>query len=403
MSLMQSIRGVRRTPWVPLSAVWVAAMGVLAWQVPQGTDVLPALAVTPALSVASGGHRRAVLLSGTLALAALGTDLADDSMAVSGPAAGAACTVLAVAAAGMWTAARRSRLSAELTRTREIAVAAQHVLLRPLPHEVGAVAVSGDYLSASQGARVGGDFYEVLATPFGVRALIGDARGHGLPAIGLVAALLGSFREAAHHEADLPAVVHRLHAAMHRHLSDRDAGEEVTAEEFATVQLVQLAEDGGLLAVNCGHPPPYVLGPQVGPLALGEPLPPLGLFDPLRTDVTVCRGRLDPGEGLLLYTDGVPDARDGTGRFFPLPETLAALGATRVRDAEVVARLRAEILRHTGGRRADDVALLVLTPTPKPVAPPKRQQAPAPVARAQPPVASAADVAAARASSSGGV
>lgn len=362
MSLTRTIRGLRRTPWAPLSAAWVAAMGILAWQVPQGADVLPALAVTPALSAASGARRRAVLASGTLALVALSTDLADDSVGASGPAAGAACAVLAVIAAGMWTAGQRSQLSAELARAREIAAAAQHVLLRPLPLRVGGVEVSGEYLSASHGARIGGDFYEVLATPFGVRALIGDARGHGLPAIGLVAALLGSFREAAHHEPDLSGVVHRLDGAMHRHLSERAQDEDVTDEEFATVQLVQLTEDGVLLAVNCGHPPPYRLGPRTGPLALGEPLPPLGLFDPVRTDVTVCRGRLAPGEGLLLYTDGVPDARDGTGRFFPLPDTLAALAASPVQDADVPSRLRAEIDLHTGGHRADDIALLVLTP-----------------------------------------
>lgn len=371
MSLMRTIRGLRRTPWAPLAAAWAAAMGVLAWQVPHGTDVLPALAVTPALSAATGAHRRAVLASGTVALAALGTDLADDSVAMSGPALGAACTVVAVIAAAMWTAGRSSSLSAELARTREIAVAAQHVLLRPLPRQVGGVVVSGEYLSSSDGARVGGDFYEVLATPFGVRALIGDARGHGLPAIGLVAALLGSFREAAHHEADLTGVVHRLDGAMHRHLSQRapGGGEPLTeefAEEFATVQLVQLSEDGRLLAVNCGHPPPYLLGSRSGPLALGEPLPPLGLFDPLGTDVTVCRGRLDPGEGLLLYTDGVPDARDGTGRFFPLPEALAALASGRVCGSEVPARLRAEIVRHTGGRFEDDVAVLLLARAPCP-------------------------------------
>jgi len=402
MSLLRTIRGLsrrRRTCWVPLCAAWVAATGILAWQVPHGTDVLPALAVTPALSAASGARRRAVLASGTLALAALGTDLADDSVSVSGPAAGAACTVLAVLAAGMCMAGRGSALSAELARTREIAVAAQHVLLRPLPREVGGVAVSGEYLSASHGAKVGGDFYEVLATPFGVRALIGDARGHGLPAIGLVAALLGSFREAAHHEAELPGVVHRLDGAMHRHLSGRAPGEDVTAEEFATVQLVQLAEDGGLLAVNCGHPPPYLLGPRTGPLALGDPLPPLGLFDPLRTEVTVCRGRLDPGEGLLLYTDGVEDARDRAGRFFPLPDALAALAATRVCGPEVAARLRAEIVGHTGGRGADDVALLVLSRTPQPAPICGRVKGP----QALHPEASAATVADASASSPAGL
>lgn len=361
MSLLRTIRGLRRISWAPLSAAWVVATGVLAWQVPHGTDVLPALAVAPALSTATGAHRRAVLASGTLALLALCTDLADDSVGMSGPAVGAACTVLAVIAADMWTAGRRSNLSAELARTREIALAAQQVLLRPLPRTVGGVEVGGEYLSASHGARVGGDFYEVLATPFGVRALIGDARGHGLPAIGLVAALLGSFREAAYHEPDLPGVLHRLDHAMHRHLSERVPGEDVTAEEFATVQLVQIAEDGGLLTVNCGHPPPYLLWPWTGPLALAEPLPPLGLFDPLRTDVTVCRGRLNPGETLVLYTDGVTDARDSAGRFFPLPDALAAMASARVCGNDVAAKLRAEIVRHTSGHAADDVALLVLT------------------------------------------
>lgn len=369
MSLMRTIRGLCRTPWAALSAAWVAAMSVLAWQVPHGADVLPAFAVAPALSTATGAHRRAVLASGSLALAALGTELADDSVGMSGPALGAACTLLAVIAAGMWTAGCRSSLSDELARTREIAVAAQHVLLRPLPRMVGGVEVGGEYLSASHGARVGGDFYEVLATPFGVRALIGDARGHGLPAIGLVAALLGSFREAAHQEADLSDMVRRLDGAMHRHLSERAPGEDVDAEEFATVQLLQLTEDGTLLAVNCGHPPPYLLGPRTGPLALGEPLPPLGLFDPLGTDVTVCRARLEPGEALLLYTDGVVDARDEAGRFFPLPDTLVALAASRVRGADVAAGLRVEIVRHTGGRGADDIALLVLARALQPTVP----------------------------------
>lgn len=152
MSLMRTIRGLRRTSWAPLSAVWVAAMAVLAWQVPHGTDVLPAFAVTPALSAATGAHRRAVLASGTLALAALGTDLADDSVGISGPAVGAACTVLAVIAAGMRSAGRRSKLSAELARTREIAVAAQHVLLRPLPRRVGDVTVADRYSPATGSA-----------------------------------------------------------------------------------------------------------------------------------------------------------------------------------------------------------------------------------------------------------
>jgi hypothetical protein len=355
-----------RAPWAVLSAGWVTAMGLLAWAMPDGSDLLPALAVTPALTVAAGARRLAVLASGGLALAALGTDIADRSVGVSGRAAGAAGAVLAVIAAGMWTAGRRSVMTAELDRTREIAAAAQQVLLPSLPRKVGGLLVTGEYVSASHGARIGGDFYEVLATPFGVRVLIGDARGHGLPAIGLVAALLGSFREAAHQEPELPGVLCRLDGAMQRHLAERAGAagaapeEAEDAEEFATLQIVQLTEDGTLLAVNCGHPVPYVLGPRTGPLPLAEPLPPLGLFDPSGTPVVVSCDRLEPGEGLLLHTDGVAEARDTTGRFFPLAEAVAALAARRVRGADVAPMLRAAVTAHTGGRCDDDLALLVL-------------------------------------------
>lgn len=367
MRLKRTLWGRARAPWAVMSAGWLTAMGLLAWAVPDGTDVLPALVATPALTVATGARRLDVLASGTLALAALGTDIADDSVQLSaGTAAGAAGAVLAVIAAGMWTAGRHTLMTAELDRTREIAAAAQQVLLPSLPRKVGGLLVTGEYVSASHGARIGGDFYEVLATPFGVRVLIGDARGHGLPAIGLVAALLGSFREAAHQEPELAGVLGRLDGAMQRHLAERAGAagaapeEAEDAEEFATLQIVQLTEDGALLAVNCGHPAPYVLGPRTGLLPLAEPLPPLGLFDPAGTPVLVSRDRLEPGEGLLLHTDGVAEARDAAGRFFALSEAVAELASRRVRGTDVAPLLRAAVVRHTGGRRDDDLALLVL-------------------------------------------
>lgn len=338
MILERTRNGVRRAPWAVLVSTWVCVLGGLEWWLPEGADALPGLAVTPALACAAGARQRWILGSGVLTLAVLSSELADDSLDDGGPVFGAAATVLVVVLAGMWTAARRTRMTAELDRTREIATAAQQVLMRPLPYRVGAWTVAGEYVSASRGARVGGDFYEVLATPYGVRVLIGDARGHGLPALGLVAALLGSFREAAHQERDLAGVLHRLDSALGRHLRERAHGEhpaavstpppDPAAEEFATVQLVQLSDDGVFQAVNCGHPPPYLLSRRPRPLPLGEPLPPLGLFDPLHTATPSTCGRIGVGEGLLLYTDGLPDARDGAGRFFSLSDALPhVLGA----------------------------------------------------------------------------
>lgn len=374
MILNWAVGVLRRVPWVLVPAAWVAVMGVLTWQLSEGADVLPALAVTPAVTCAAGARRRWVFGSGLLALGVLGAELADDSFDDVGPVLGAAATVIAVIAAAMWTAGRSTLLSAELDRTREIAVAAQQVLLRPLPRRAGGWTVAGEYVSASRGARVGGDFYEVLATPYGVRALIGDARGHGLPAIGMVAALLGSFREAAYQEPELADVLRRLDGALRRHLRERAQGEHPTAagnppqdpvaEEFATVQLVQLADDGTFQVVNCGHPQPYLLDAAPGPLPIGEPLPPLGLFDPARTTAPAATGHVPPGDGLLLYTDGMQDARDAAGVFFPLADALTAAADVRP-DAPlcgraVAAGLRAAVLRHADDRPTDDMALLVL-------------------------------------------
>ncbi|MET9217319.1 PP2C family protein-serine/threonine phosphatase [Streptomyces sp. NPDC003300] len=361
-------------PWALVPAVWVAVMGVLTWQLSEGADVLPALAVTPAVACAAGARRLWVFGSGLLALGVLGAELADDSFDGFGPVLGAAATAVAVIAAAMWTARRRSLLCDELDRTREIAVAAQQVLLRPLPRRAGGWTVAGEYVSASRGAHVGGDFYEVLATPFGVRALIGDARGHGLPAIGMVAALLGSFREAAHQEPELAGVLRRLDGALRRHLRERTRGEhpaaagvppqDPVAEEFATLQLVELADDGAYRIVNCGHPQPYLLDAAPGPLPIGEPLPPLGLFDPARTAAPAATGHVPPGDGLLLCTDGMQDARDAEGVFFPLADALADAADVRpgtpLSGRAVAADLRAAVLRHAADRPADDVALLVL-------------------------------------------
>lgn len=376
MILARAVGGLRRIqrsagPWAVLPAAWAVALGALARWLPHGGEALPGLAATPVLALATGARRPRVLAGGVLALAVLGGDFADEVPPGGGPALGSAATVLAVTGAGMWAAARRGTLSAELDRTREIASAAQEVLLRPLPRRTGPWSVAGAYLSASRDARVGGDFYEVLATPYGVRALIGDARGHGLPAIGTVAALLGSFREAAHEEPDQTRVLHRLDAALRRHLRERtydehpaaagSAPRDPVAEEFATVQLVQLGDDGVFQVINCGHPEPYLLGQAVRPLPLGDPLPPLGLFEAARTTVPLCAGRIAPGEGLLLHTDGLQDARDGSGRFFPLRDALCeAAGEGPLSGTRLAGHLSAAVRQHAGGPLSDDMALLVL-------------------------------------------
>ncbi|MFD7938340.1 PP2C family protein-serine/threonine phosphatase [Streptomyces sp. NPDC059755] len=258
----------------------------------------------------------------------------------------------------------RQALVRELKQARRVAGAAQSVVLRPPPPRVDGLNVAAAQLSADRGASVGGDLYEVIATDHGVRVVMGDVRGHGLPALGTVAALLGSFREAAHDEHDLGRVLRRLERALERHLRERarDTPDATVAEEFVTVLVLEIREDGELHVLNCGHPWPYLLsGTSVRALSRADPLPPLGPF-PLPVDLSpMSCGRLLRGESVVLFTDGAEDARDTRGRFFSLPESLAKAAHDHpVSPQQIQRTILAALLRHTAGRPTDDIALLVL-------------------------------------------
>ncbi|QGV81537.1 PP2C family protein-serine/threonine phosphatase [Streptomyces ficellus] len=260
----------------------------------------------------------------------------------------------------------------ELKQVKAVARATQQVLLRPPPPRLDGLSLAAAQLSAARGAAVGGDLYEAVATPHGVRIVIGDVRGHGLPALAAAAAVLGSFREAAHDEPALGDVLRRLERALGRHLRERARDEHPAAgggdpahpaaEEFVTVLLLEVRADGAVLALNCGHPWPYRLaGTRAEPVAAGEPLPPLGVL-PLPAEPAPHRcTTLLPGEALFLHTDGAEDARDTSGRFFRLQDALdRALLGTPVPPEALIHRVHSALLRHTGGRLTDDVALMVV-------------------------------------------
>ncbi|MEU8892029.1 PP2C family protein-serine/threonine phosphatase [Streptomyces sp. NPDC048442] len=280
------------------------------------------------------------------------------------------CSCFVLGAVALGVAVRLGPLR-ELRQVKEVARAAQEVLLRPLPARLDGLALAAGQLSASRGAVVGGDLYEVMATAHGVRVVIGDVRGHGLPAIGAVAALLGSFREAAHDEGELGGVLRRLERALQRHLRERSRDEHPAsggaepdcpqAEEFVTVLLLEIHENGEVLALNCGHPWPYRLRRSAEPVAGGDPLPPLGPF-PLPADLHAQRCvTLLPGELLVLHTDGAEDARNADGEFFSLRDALAGAAAELpVSPTALVERVQRALLRHTGGQVCDDVALVAL-------------------------------------------
>ncbi|NJP65925.1 serine/threonine-protein phosphatase [Streptomyces sp. ventii] len=273
--------------------------------------------------------------------------------------------LLLVSLASLATSAARARRERELAHVRRIAQVSQDVVLRPVPGRLEGARAAGVYLAAEAGARIGGDLYEVLSTPYGIRVIVGDVRGKGLPAVRTTAAVLGAFREAAHYEAELADVMTRCEAALRREICRAEElveapGPHDPAEQFVTAVLAQVPAEPVVELVSRGHPPPLLLsGAETRPLEAAVPLPPLGLAEFLGSAPTHAETYpFGPGDRLLLYTDGVVEARDPARNFFELNAHLARLDDSP--PQQLLERLRTALLQHVRGRLEDDAAMVVV-------------------------------------------
>lgn len=243
------------------------------------------------------------------------------------------------------SAAVRTRREQQLRHMTVVAETAQRAVLRALPGAVGSLGLAARYVSATEEALVGGDLYEVAASPYGVRVIVGDVRGKGLEAVQMAATVLGAFRREAFTEPSLATIAEHLDS-----VTVAVAGEE----DFVTALLAEFHDDHTVTLVNCGHHPPVIVGgDRDGLIDTGESQPPLGLT-PVPKAVTA---RWPAGSRILIYTDGLVETRDARGRFFPLTEHLAALREGTLEDA--LDGLVAELVDHAGRRLKDDLALVL--------------------------------------------
>ncbi|WP_250400962.1 PP2C family protein-serine/threonine phosphatase [Streptomyces cellostaticus] len=262
-------------------------------------------------------------------------------------------------------AAARVRRERQMLHMRNIADTTRRTVLRGLPPNWGGLEHAGAYLASDVAARVGGDFYDIQPGPHGTRVLVGDVQGKGLGAVETAAALLGTFREAAYHEAELTVVAERLENRMTRHRLHRIALGEDDEDRFSTAVLLGFPQDAPetVELINFGHEPPLAVGPHgVRALPAGDGLP-LGLGDLAAGRPPLHRVPLGGEETLLLVTDGVTEARDGAGEFYPLvPEVTRAVLADpgRAEPHRLVRRVRDGVLRHTGGHLEDDTTVFAI-------------------------------------------
>ncbi|MEU1023621.1 PP2C family protein-serine/threonine phosphatase [Streptomyces sp. NPDC005904] len=351
------LRGTPPPPWVrwppPLLLVAIILIQLIT---PKTVDLSFLVAAVPPLAALSYGPAATALLGGVVvALLTL------PDFGLGRPGNSDALTITFIALLSILFAWVRSRREAQLVTVRTVAEAAQFAVLPPLPERVGRVRCAGLYQAAEHESLVGGDFFDVRRGPGAVRALVGDVQGHGLTAVGTVAALLGAFREAVLDQPDLQGVAGRLDRRL-----VVDSADDEHAELFATAVLLEFPDDCACVrVVSCGHPAPLLLrGPEVTELAVAAG-PPLGLGIAGLAPPEQLTVPLLAGDRLLGLTDGVSEARDVSGAFYPLAERLSELikSEPEILDdpAELTERMWADVVRYAGTVR-DDVTMMVFAP-----------------------------------------
>ena len=250
--------------------------------------------------------------------------------------------------------------NARLYRDRsEIASVLQRSLLPPHLPEIPGVEVGAEYLPVGEANEVGGDFYDLINTvEDGWICAIGDVRGKGVEAASVTALARYTIRAVTLKDDRPSEVLAALNEAMLRQLSE---------DRFCTAACIRLEpEDGspgvGIDVSRAGHPAPLLVRPD-GPVEeVGPPGRVLGVFD----DAELGDGslRLMPGETLVLYTDGVTEARSPDGDFFGDERLHCLLRSCSGLDAAgIAARIKNVVLDFQEGYPRDDLAVLVLRAT----------------------------------------
>lgn len=239
-----------------------------------------------------------------------------------------------------------------LRRSRVMSLAAeiQWELLPPLTFGTERVVISG---ALEPSYEIGGDTFDYAVNGATVDLMVLDAVGHGLPAALLATAAIGAYRAGRRQEHSLPEMCE---------LMDRVIADQFPGSQFATAVLARLDLDTGRLHwVNAGHPAPLVVRDSA--VLPPHPCPssrPLGLQEgPPRE----CAVQLRAGDRVLLYTDGIVEARSAEGEFFG-EERLADF-VVRAEGAgdpapETLRRLMHSVMAHQAGRLQDDASIVLV-------------------------------------------
>ncbi|MGO9904633.1 MAG: SpoIIE family protein phosphatase [Solirubrobacteraceae bacterium] len=242
-------------------------------------------------------------------------------------------------------AVENARLYAERSL---IATILQRSLLPPELPDIPGFCLAGLYVAAGEQNEVGGDFYDAFEVQGGWMVVVGDVAGRGAEAAALTSLSRYTLRTAGKLLGDPVATLEQLNAALR----------ERPGLSLVSVCCAVLREaDGQATAdvVLAGHPPAFHV--RAGnPQPVGEFAPFLGAYESGEwTPVTV---DLEPGDQLVLYTDGVIDTVGEEERFGEDRLVATLHGAAGATDA--VARIEAAVRNFARGTQADDIAVIAV-------------------------------------------
>ena len=270
------------------------------------------------------------------------------------------CVELGIAAAHLVsTAAGYTDRLHLLRRRKDMSLAAemQWGILPPLTFSIDGTTVAGLLEPAYE---VGGDCFDYSLNGDVLDFVMFDAMGHGLRSAVLASLAVSAYRNVRreHSPADLRVLLPAVDAVI----SEYAGGDAFVTALFARLDITS----GRLQWASAGHPAPlHVRRASTLPSVDLRPAAPLGLNDWVgaTNGFEVVESSLEPGDGLLVYTDGVIEARDPKGEEFGearLRDLLERESTSEREPAEMLRRLVHSVLTHHGSRLRDDASTLYL-------------------------------------------
>ncbi|MDQ6696271.1 MAG: serine/threonine-protein phosphatase [Actinomycetota bacterium] len=231
-----------------------------------------------------------------------------------------------------------------------LAAEMQWDLLPPLSYTTDEASVSGILEPAY---AVGGDSFDFAFNPNVLEFTIVDAVGRGMAAVSISVLAISSLRNARREGTGLEAAYLETGKAIE---------DQFGQSNFVTAQVGSLnLATGELSWLNAGHPLPLLIrdGSYTGQLPC-RPSRPMGLRGAVREIATE---KLQPGDRVLFYTDGVTEARSPDGEQFGidrLADFMVRASLDQVSPAETVRRLSASTLAHSSAGLSDDASMLLI-------------------------------------------